>query len=82
MMEHQCIVLNSPFPVMQLQHHTTPVLFVRLVMHTEQSGALGLAEQDRFYSGRSEDCPHTLPLLAEEVVAPSSSAGPEPPGGS
>ena len=64
MMECCHIVLVVTFPPVAAALHTTPVLCMRLAMHTEQSGTLGLSEHTRFYSERSEDCPHVLPKTA------------------
>lgn len=64
MMECRHIVLVVMFPPVAAASRTTPVLCMRLAMHTEQNGALGLSEHTRFYSGRSEDCPHVLPKTA------------------
>lgn len=58
------IVLVVTFPPVAAASRTTPVLCVRLALHAEQSGALGLSEHTRFYSGRSEDCLHMLPQTA------------------
>ena len=79
MMECRHIVLVVMFPPVAAASRTTPVLCMRLAMHTEQSGALGLSEHTDFTQGDQKTGHMCCPRLPWAVVIPSSSAGTETP---